>query len=106
MLQFLYKTTAARLEMVTEGPTEREATIVLRHFNYLKSLTDIGTVLLFGRTQNSGATTFGIAILRAESEDEARSIMNNDPAVKEGVMRVELYPYKVAGLNASDWQAA
>jgi len=30
--------------------------------------------------------------------------MNNDPAVKEGVMRAELYPYKVAGLNAREWR--
>lgn len=56
-------------------------------------------MLLFGRTQNSDAPTFGSAIFRAESEDEGRSIMSNDPAVKEGVMRAELYPYKVAGLN-------
>jgi uncharacterized protein YciI len=55
------------------------------------------------RKQNSDATTFGIAVFRAGSEDEARSIMNNDPAVKEGVIRAELYPYKVAGLNARDW---
>jgi hypothetical protein len=29
--------------------------------------------------------------------------MNNDPAVKEGAMQGELYPYKVAGLNVSGW---
>jgi len=104
MMQFLYKITPSRLGMVTQGPTNDEATILTRHFNYLKSLADQGTVLLFGRTQNSDARTFGIAIFRAESEDEARSIMNNDPAVQEGVMRAELYPYKVAGLNARDWR--
>lgn len=103
MMQFLYKITPVRLNMVTEGPNDEEAVIMSRHFNYLKSLTDQGTVLLFGRTQNSDGTTFGIAVFRAESEDEARSIMNNDPAVKGGVMRAELYPYKVAGLNARDW---
>ena len=103
-MQFLYKITPSRLGMVTQGPTNDEGTILTRHFNYLKSLADQGTVLLFGRTQNSDARTFGIAIFRAESEDEARSIMNNDPAVQEGVMRAELYPYKVAGLNARDWR--
>jgi len=104
MMQFLYKITPARLEMVTEGPTDQEATIVSQHFNYLKSLTDQGTVLLFGRTQNSDARTFGLAIFRAESEDKARSIMNDDPAVKEGVMRADLFPYKVAGLNVNEWR--
>jgi len=104
-MQFLYKITPARLGMVTKGPNDQEAAILLQHFNYLKVLTDQGTVLLFGRTQNSDEKTFGLAIFRAESEDEARAIMNNDPAVNEGVMRVELYPYKLAGLNASEWRA-
>jgi len=103
-MQFLYKITPARLEMVTIGPTDQEAAIMSQHFNYLKSLTDEGTVLLFGRTQNSDARTFGLAIFRAASQDEAQSIMNNDPAVKERVMRAELYPYKVAGLNAREWR--
>ena len=102
-MEFLYKTTAARLGMVTEGPREDEKEILNRHFKYLESLTEQGTVLLFGRSQNSDATTFGIVIFRADSEKEARSIMSGDPAVKQGVMRAELYPYKVAGLNTRDW---
>jgi len=102
-MEFLYKTTASRLGMVTEGPNEAEAAIVNQHFNYLKTLAEQGTVLLFGRTQNSDAKTFGIVIFRAKSEREAKSIMDNDPAVKQSVMQAELYPYKVAGLNARDW---
>ena len=105
MMQFLYRITPTRLGMVTEGPTEAEEAILTRHFTYLKSLTDQGTVLLFGRTQNADETTFGITIFQAESKDEAHSIMNNDPAVNGGIMHAELYPYKVAGLNTSDWRA-
>jgi len=60
--------------------------------------------LVFGRTQNSGAQTFGIIIFRASSKEAAQSIMNNDPAVKQGVMQAELYLYKVVGLNPSGWQ--
>ena len=91
--------------MVIEGPTKEEAAIISKHFSYLKSLTEQGTVLLFGRTQESGAETFGIAIFRADSEEEVRIIMKNDPAVQNGVMKAELYEYKLAGLNARDWQA-
>jgi uncharacterized protein YciI len=101
--QFLYRIQPSRLEMVTRGPTDEEASILLEHSHYLKSLTDQGVVLVFGRTQNNDPSTFGIVIFRAESEETARSIMNNDRAVKRGVMRAELFPYKVAGLNASDW---
>jgi uncharacterized protein YciI len=89
--------------MVTKGPTDEEVAIVSEHFNYLKALTDKGVVLVFGRTQNSDASTFGLCIFRAESDEAARSIMNNDPAVAKGVMRAELFPYKIAGLNAANW---
>jgi uncharacterized protein YciI len=88
--------------MVTNGPTD-EASILSEHFNYLKSLTEQGVVLVFGRTQNNDTSTFGITIFRSISEDTARSIMNNDPAVNKGLMRAELFPYKIACLNASNW---
>ena len=41
-------------------------------------------------------STFGIAIFEAEDEATARTIMEADPAVKNGVMAASLYPYKVA----------
>jgi uncharacterized protein YciI len=40
--------------------------------------------------------TFGIVIIDVSSEEEAKNIMENDPAVKEGVMTAELFPYRVA----------
>ena len=94
--QYLYKIQPTRLEMLTQGPTPEEATIVAQHFAYLKDLTEQGVVVLAGRTLNNDASTFGIVILNAESEAFARNIMNNDPAVKNGVMRAELYPYRIA----------
>ena len=99
MSQYLYRIQATRLEMVTRGPTDEEASILSDHVNYLEDLTRQGVVLVFGRTQNNDSSTFGIVIFRAESEDAARSIMNNDPAVKKGIMRAELFPYKAYGLN-------
>jgi len=102
-MEFLYRVTPSGIGMITEAPTDEEKAIVEQHFNYIKSLTEKGIVLVFGRTQNSGAQTFGIIIFRAESKEAAQTIMNNDPAVKQGVMLAELYPYKVAGLNARGW---
>ena len=104
--QYLYRIQPTRLEMVTNGPTDEERSILLEHFNYLTSLTKQGVVLVFGRTQNKDSSTFGIVIFRADSDEAARSIVNNDPAVKRGVVRAELFPYKVGGLNASDWTTA
>jgi len=44
---------------------------------------------------------FGIVILEVDSEEEAYDLMNNDPAVKEGIMEATLYPYRVALLRDS-----
>ena len=96
MSQFLYRIQPARLGMLTEGPTERETQVLGEHFAYLAGLTDQGTVLMAGRTLNSDERTFGIAILVASTSADAEAIMNDDPAVKHGVMRAELFPYRVA----------
>ncbi len=96
MKQFLYLLKPARLGMVTEGPTPTESETVSRHFAYLTDLTNKGVMILVGRTQNNDESTLGIAIFEAEDESTARNIMENDPAVKGGVMTAELYPYQIA----------
>ena len=95
-LQWLYYLQPTRLGMVTEGPTIEEAKMVTEHFAYLEDLTGKGVMILMGRTQNNDESTFGIAIFEAEDELAARTIMENDPAVRAGVMRAVLYPYKIA----------
>ena len=42
------------------------------------------------------ADTIGIAIFHAADRDEARGIMEADPAVKAGVMRYRLHSYNIA----------
>ncbi|MFM4975754.1 MULTISPECIES: YciI family protein [Aeromonas] len=73
-----------------------EAAIVSQHFAYLKQLTEQGVVVLAGRSLNTDASSFGIVILQAHSEEAARDIMHNDPAVQHQVMRAEFYPYRIA----------
>jgi uncharacterized protein YciI len=96
MPQFLYRIQPARLGMLTEGPTEREAEVLGEHVAYLSRLVGEGSVLMAGRTLTADERTFGIAVLVAATLDEAEAIMNDDPAVKHGVMRAELFPYRVA----------
>ncbi len=103
-MQFLYRLTPARIEMVTAGPTAEEQEIVGEHFKHLQALTAQGVTLLVGRTQDNSARTFGIVILRADSEVQAREIMNSDPAVRRGIMQAELFPFRVA--LAGDIQSA
>lgn len=94
--QFLYKIRPTRPEMLIEGPTEQESAIISQHFNYLKDFLDRGVVLLAGRTLNTDESSFGIVIFEAGSEEAAQALVDNDPAVSQGVMRAELFPYRVA----------
>jgi uncharacterized protein len=97
--QFLYTVRPTRLQMLTEGPTTDEASAVKRHLEYLQGLAEAGVVLLAGRTQTADERTFGLVVFRAESEEAARRIVDGDPAVAHGVMKAELYPYRVAVLG-------
>ena len=96
MPEFVYLLKATRLEMLTEGGTPHENEIVDTHFAYLQDLTERGIMILVGRTLNADERTLGIAVFRAESEDAARGIMENDPAVAGGVMHAELFPFRIA----------
>lgn len=75
--------------------TPEDNAIVQRHFQQLVALKAAGKLVLAGRTTFEGEDSFGLVILNAQ-EAEARSIMENDPAVKEGIMTAKLYPYGVA----------
>ncbi len=94
--QYLYTIQPTRAAMLSEGTTPEEAQIVGQHFAYLKALTDQGIVILAGRTLNTDESSFGIVIFNAASEEAAREVMLDDPAVRQGVMRAKLYPYRVA----------
>ena len=95
-MQFLYRLTPIRVEMVTVGPTPEEQAIVSEHFAHLEALTEQGMMLLVGRTQDNSPRTFGIVIFQAESGEQALEIMNGDPAVQKGIMRAELFPFRIA----------
>jgi uncharacterized protein YciI len=94
--QYLYRIQPSRPAMLAEGPTAHEAELIGLHFAYLEGLLEAGTLLTAGRTTNDDERAFGIAVFLAESDAAARQIMENDPAVKHGVMRAELFPYRVA----------
>ena len=66
------------------------------HFEHLKRLAASGEVELAGRTTEDDETTIGLVLLSVSSEDEARRLMEADPAVKAGVMKGELRPFRMA----------
>jgi len=95
MMQFLYCVRPTRVEMLSNS-TDEEDRIVADHFEYLKRLTECGTVLLAGRTLNTDDSAFGLVVLLARSREDAHRIMQEDPAVRGGVFEAELFPYRLA----------
>lgn len=97
---YLYRIQPTRVEMLHQATAE-EAAAVEAHFNYLKKLTGQGVVVLAGRTLNTDSSAFGIIIFKASSAAEAQAVVDNDPAVQQGVMSAELFPYRIALMAGS-----
>lgn len=76
--------------------TDDDNKIVEEHFIRLKKDTESGKVILAGRTLTHTPDGFGIVIFCALSDEEARNYMDEDPAVKKGIMTAHLFPFRVA----------
>jgi uncharacterized protein len=82
-----------------ENWTTEDEKVVSDHFERLKDYRDRGVVILAGRTLNEEENAFGIVVFEAETDSEAEGFMRKDPAVKDGIMTAELFPYRVALLK-------
>ena len=58
-------------------------------------------ILFAGRTVDASAESFASCVIRARSEEDARAIMENDPAVKAGLFRARLFRYQP--MLVGDW---
>lgn len=95
-MDFLYKLTLVERLVDGDSWTETDDAIVQEHFQHLKRWTDEGIVKLAGRTTNEGAPAFGLVLFHADSETKAEQMMNKDPAIEQGIMQGELFPFHVA----------
>ena len=94
--QFVYVLRPVPALRDPEAWTEREERVVGDHFRRLQALLAEGRLILAGKTNDLDARTFGLVIFEASSDEEARAIMASDPAVAEGIMTAELFPYRIA----------
>lgn len=99
--QFIYILKLIPSLLVESNWTNKEEAIVERHFANLKRLLDDGKLVLAGKTDGLDEKTFGKVIFEADSEEEAQSVLLSDPAVAEGIMEGELFPYRVAIMRES-----
>ena len=63
------------------------------HFDYLKSLVAEKRVVMAVPVMNP---TFGLIILRVESEAEALDIMKREPSVSKGLHNYEMQPMSLS----------
>jgi uncharacterized protein len=96
MKQYIYQLKLIPNLLEESNWSDRENSIVGEHFQQLKMLRDEGTVKLAGRTLTMDEDGFGIVIIEAESDSDARNLMENDPAVKKGIMTATLFPFHIA----------
>ncbi|HSB66077.1 MAG TPA: YciI family protein [Anaerolineales bacterium] len=92
MKEYIYLIHPFRHEFF-ERPTPFEERVMEAHFEYLKHATSNGVVVLAGPCLDE---TFGVVVLRAESDEAARQFMLDDPSVKSNVMMAELHPMKIS----------
>jgi uncharacterized protein YciI len=96
MKQFIYILKLIPRLLQETNWTDADNAVVGRHFAQLQSLLAEGKLILAGKTEGLDEHTFGIVIFEAEDYDSAQKQMRLDPAVHEGVMTAELFPYNVA----------
>ena len=72
--------------------TEAEGAALSQHIEYWTALTKIGRAVLFGPVDDP-AGVWGLGIISAADEEEARQIAEGDPGIKAGVgFKHEVYP--------------
>ena len=79
--------------------SEAEQAVMGRHAEYWNDLTERGTCLIFGPVLDA-ADPWGLAIVEAETEAEARAIFDADPAVSSGPCTARIAPIHVARMRA------
>jgi uncharacterized protein YciI len=77
--------------------TPAEQALMDQHFAYWKDLNGKG-VCLFGGPVLDPKGVYGILAVRAASEDEARALAAGDPAMKAGLIKIDVAEMRVAFL--------
>ena len=71
--------------------TPEERAVFEVHGAWLEERYAEGRVLFAGRCFDG---PFGLVVLDAADEDEARQLMEEDPSLRAGVQTAELYPFR------------
>ncbi len=84
--------------------TEAEGSLMEQHFAYWKDLNEKG-ICFFGGPVPDPKGVYGILVVRAASEDEARALGSADPSVKAGLNKIDAAEIRVVFVPAHPSQA-
>lgn len=99
MKEFVYTLVLIDRLFVADNWTTKDEAIVSRHFKHLVDLEKDGALIMAGKTADLDPNTKGFVFFQAESIQKAKSIMEKDPAIMEGIMHGTLQEYNIALFN-------
>ncbi|WP_160723625.1 YciI family protein [Bacillus sp. USDA818B3_A] len=73
--------------------TDEEKEVMTKHSEYVGKMFSEGRIVMAGPCVDGA---YGLIIYKAESFASAQEMYDNDPAVKAGIMEMELHPFRVA----------
>jgi uncharacterized protein YciI len=76
-----------------EKPTPEEERSIDEHFEHLQRANRAGSLVLAGPCLDGA---FGVVVFKAKDEEDARAFVAADPAVRDGIMRAELHPFRLS----------
>jgi uncharacterized protein YciI len=79
----------------TEGSTE----LMPRHLAFLREQMEARKFLVAGPVLGEGDDLVGIGVIEAASAQEALDLVNEDPAVQAGRLRMEIRPVYLPALD-------
>jgi uncharacterized protein YciI len=83
----------------TALPNEERQQWMLKHLAYIRSQVEAGKFVLVGPITEENRLR-GIAVIKADSLDEAQRIASGDPLVQSGHLVVEVHPIMLEDLSA------
>jgi uncharacterized protein len=92
---FVYKLIPPRPTFGAGDMTEAEAAIMGDHAAYWSQQLADGIAVVFGPVTDP-AGNWGLAVVEADTEADARALRDADPAITSGLATVEIFPMPVA----------
>ena len=81
-------------EWYPDAWTDEENQISADHYAYLKQALEDGVLILAGRSLDGIGPA--VVVIEAETEEEARAFLLEDPFVKSALFGAELHPFRAA----------